>query len=373
MSAIPLARIDMGNDEIAAVARVIGTGWITQGPEVRAFESEFAEWVGTHEAVATSSGTAALHVALRAAGVGPGSEVITVSHSFIATANAVRLAGAVPVFVDVERDTLNIDPGHVEEAFSPHTRAILCVHQFGAPADIDALIKIASRRGVPLIEDAACAIGSAIERGTATERIGRPHGLLACFSFHPRKLLSTGEGGMITTRDRDLAHRCRSLRNHGMQTGSLGFNYRLTDLAAAIGRVQLGKLEHLLEERRSLAERQEGLLADMPGVILLRHQPWARPNWQSFVVRLMTEHDPRRVIEHLGARGIVARPGIGCAHLQPAYATEPWRCTCGCRAPCHSLRESERASAETLILPLYPGMTEADQTRVVSALRDALS
>lgn len=366
MSAIPLARIDMGDDEIAAVARVIRSGWIMQGAEVEAFEDELARWVGSAEGIAVSSGTAALHVALLAVGVGPGDEVITVSHSFIATANAVRLAGAVPVFVDIERDTLNIDPARIEEAAGPLTRAILCVHQFGVPADLHALTEIAARLRVPLIEDAACALGSEIRSDGEWQRIGRPHGLAACFSFHPRKVVSTGEGGMITTRDSDFACRCRSLRNHGLGDGSVGFNYRMTDLAAAIGRVQLGKLEHRVAERRALGERQERLVSRLPGITLLRPPPWARPNRQSLVVRLSPERDRHRVIERLAAQGVAAASGIACAHLQPAYRTEPWRC-----AGDEGLPESESASAETLLLPLYPGLTEAEQIRVASALRDA--
>src|SRR5207237_982780 len=196
---IPITAPLIGDQEIAAVAAPLRSGWLTQGPEVAAFEREFAEYVGAPHACATSNCTTALHLALLALGIGPGDEVITVSHSFIATANAIRYCGARPVFVDIDPVTFNIDPARVAGAVTPRTRAILCVHQMGMPCELAALLELARARQIPVIEDAACAIGSEIRWDGAWQRIGRPHADIACFSFHPRKVMSTGDGGMLTT------------------------------------------------------------------------------------------------------------------------------------------------------------------------------
>src|SRR5687767_7624263 len=213
---IHVARPWMDDREADAARRAILSGWVTQGPEVAAFEREFAAAVGADHACAVSSCTTALHVALMAFGVGPGDEVVTVSHSFIATASAIRYCGATPVFVDVQLDTFNMDASLIEGALSPRTRAILCVHQLGMPCDLAGTLEAARRHGVPVIEDAACAAGSEIRWNGQWERVGRPHADVACFSFHPRKLLSTGDGGMLTTARPDLDERFRLLRQHGM-------------------------------------------------------------------------------------------------------------------------------------------------------------
>src|SRR5258705_9389533 len=199
LTKIPIASPWVGEEEVEAAARPLRSGWLTQGPEVAAFEREFAAYVGATHACAVSNCTTALHLALLALGVGPGDEVITVSHSFIATANAIRYCGAVPVFVDIDARTFNMDPDLVRAAIGPRTRAIMAVHQIGMPCDLRQLVPIAKAHGLPLIEDAACAAGSEILWDGVWQLIGRPHGDIACFSFHPRKVITTGDGGMITT------------------------------------------------------------------------------------------------------------------------------------------------------------------------------
>ncbi len=391
---IPITRPLVGEAEAEAARRPILSGWLTQGPEVAAFEREFAAYVGAPHACAVSNCTTALHLALLAAGVTPGDEVVTVSHSFIATANVVRYCGATPVFVDIERDTLNMDPALVEQAITPRTRAILCVHQIGMPSNVEAIAAIARRHDLRVVEDAACAIGSAIRVNGAWERVGRPHGDVACFSFHPRKLITTGDGGMITTANADWDRQFRLWRQHSMDVpdtvrhGSaqiifesypmLGFNYRLTDLQAAVGREQLKRLPAILDRRRELADRYRRLLAPVPGIVAPVEPAWGRTNWQSYCVRLPPGCDQRQVMQALLDEGVASRRGIMCAHREPAYAREPWSCGegpggCGCpERQCRRLIESERAQDETILLPLFPQMTEADQDRVVECLAKAI-
>lgn len=364
---LPIARPVLGSLEIEAAGRVLSSDWIMQGPQVSAFEREFARMTGAKYACAVSSGTAALHLALLAAGVKPGDEVITASHSFIATANAIRYCGAIPVFADIEPATFNIDPSRIETLLSPRTRAILCVHQMGMPCDLAALEALAKKRGLALIEDAACAAGSEIFWQGNWEPIGRPRGAAACFSFHPRKVMTTGDGGMITTDDPALDAKVRSARQHGMAAPesyeSLGYNYRLTDIQAAIGREQLKRLPAMVARRRELAARYAKLLAPIKGVQTPQEPSWARSNWQSYCVRFAETIDAKRVLRELAARGVSAKTGIMCAHLEPAYTKEP------CRFD--DLAQSEKALRHCVILPLYPQMSERDQERVARALKEA--
>ena len=268
---IPIAKPELGEEEAAAAGEAILSGWVTQGPRVAAFEEQFAASVGASHACAVSSCTTALHLALHALGVGPGDEVVTVSHSFIATANAIVYCRAKPVFVDIDPRTYNIDPGLIEAAVTPRTKAIMPVHQMGLPCDIAAVLAVADQYGLPVIEDAACAIGSEVRVGGRWEQIGRPHGTVACFSFHPRKIITTGDGGMLTTSDAALDAKFRLLRQHSMSVPDtvrhgarsvifeeypfVGFNYRMTDIQAAVGTVQLRRLPDFLARREELAER----------------------------------------------------------------------------------------------------------------------
>ncbi|MGE0747239.1 MAG: DegT/DnrJ/EryC1/StrS family aminotransferase [Rhodospirillales bacterium] len=373
---IPIARPLVGEAEAEAARRVILSGWLTQGREVAAFEAEFAALVGAPHACAVSSCTTALHLALLAAGVGAGDEVVVPSHSFIATASAVRYCGATPVFADIAAGGFNIDPNLVDAAIGPRTRAILCVHQIGMPCDLAALAALARARNVALIEDAACAAGSEILWQGGWQAIGRPHGDVACFSFHPRKLLTTGEGGMLTTARADWNAAFRRWRQHAMSVpdtarhaasevvfesyDEVGFNYRMTDMQAAVGREQIKRLPAIVARRRALADRYRTLLAGLDRVAAPVEPNWARSNWQSYCVRV-TGRDQRAVMQAMLDRGVATRRGVMCAHREPAYAAGGWR-----------LPESERAQDEGILLPLYAQMTEAEQDRVVAALRAAI-
>ncbi|MGC2476996.1 MAG: DegT/DnrJ/EryC1/StrS family aminotransferase [Candidatus Sulfotelmatobacter sp.] len=390
---IPVARPQLGSEEVSAAERAILSGWVTQGPEVAAFEKEFATFVGSAHACAVSSGTTALHLALLGVGVRPGDEVITVSHSYIATANSIRYCAALPVFVDIEPDTFNIDPSKIEAAISDRTRAILCVHQIGMPCDVIRILEIARKHHIRVIEDAACAAGSEILWEGRWEKIGKPHADVACFSFHPRKLLTTGDGGMLSTSDPDMDRTFRLWRQHGMSTPDtvrhsspkvvfesypeLGFNYRLTDIQAAVGREQLKRLPDAVADRRKLAERYHALLSDIPALTLPREPQWAHTNWQSYCVRLPKGVDQVQVMQQMLDEGVATRRGIMCAHLEPAYqAAGNWRCAlpaCKPSGSCPNLFESERAQREGVILPLFAQMTQEDQEKVAQALRQACS
>jgi dTDP-4-amino-4,6-dideoxygalactose transaminase len=373
---IPIAKPVLDEAEADAAREVVLSGWVTQGPHVAAFEREFAERVGAAHGCAVSSCTTALHLALLGLGISAADEVITASHSFIATANAIRYSGATPVFVDIERDTYNIDPKHVAEAITPRTRAVLAVHQIGMPCDLAVLLALCDRHGIALVEDAAPAIGSEIRIDGCWEPIGRPRGAVACFSFHPRKVVTTGDGGMLTTNDAELDRRFRLLRQHGMSVpdtvrhGSpevifedypvLGYNYRMTDIQAAVGRKQLERLPDLISRRRALADRYVELLGNIEGLVLPFEPEWARSNWQSYCVRLPAHLNQKAVMQSLLDQGISTRRGIMCAHREPPYADQN---------PSQHLRQSELAQHHCILLPLYTQMTEDDQARVADAVR----
>ena len=373
---IPIARPVLGEAEMAAARSVLESEWLAQGPQVEAFETAFAELVGAPHACAVSSCTAALHLALKAVGVSTGDEVITVSYSFVAAANCIRLCGGEPVFVDIEGECFNLDPRQLEGAITRRTRAILCVHQMGMPCDLPAIIAIARAHGIPVIEDAACATGAEIRVDGSWERIGRPHGDIACFSFHPRKVITTGEGGMLTTANGQWDRQFRQGRQHGMDIPAAarhaaqavvfesfpteGFNYRMTDLQAAIGREQLRRLPDIIRRRREVAARYRTAFGTEPAVHLPTEPIWARTNWQSYCVRLPDHANQRDVMQRLRDRGIATRPGITCAHREVPYRDAR-------RMP---LPVSEAAQDRCVLLPLYAQMTAGEQDKVVDAVTE---
>lgn len=376
---IPIARPSLGEAEAAAAAEAVRSGWLTQGPRVAAFEEAFAASVGAGHACAVANCSVALHLALLVVGVEPGDEVITVSHTFIACANAIRQVGATPVFVDIERGGMTMDPDLLERAITPRTAAIMCVHQMGMPCDLARILPVARAHGLPVVEDAACALGSEILIDGRWEPIGKPHGDVACFSLHPRKVITVGDGGVLTTDDPALDARLRLLRQHGMSVPDTvrhgsprvifesyalpGFNYRLTDVQAAIGIEQLKRLPDIVRRRRECAGRYAGLLAaEVPGVEPPREPPWAWSNWQSYCVRLPPGTSQRLVMQRMLDGGVATRRGIMCIHREEAYADLP--------RP-FPLAESEAAQDGCVILPLFPDMTPAMQEKVVAALRDA--
>jgi dTDP-4-amino-4,6-dideoxygalactose transaminase len=371
---IPVARPWLGEEEAAAAAEAIASGWIAQGPRVAEFESAFAEAIGAGHAVALSSCTTALHLALIAAGIGPGDDVIVPSLSFIATANSVRYVGARPVFADVEAATQNLVPETVEPCLTERTRAVILVDQAGVPADLDRMRALCEQRGIVIIEDAACGAGAMYK--------GRPVGAgawLAAFSFHPRKVLTTGEGGMLVTPDREIAARVRRLREHGMDVSAaqrgasrqpviekyleVGFNYRMTDIQAAVGLVQLRKLDLMVARRRVLGKRYQDLLAEVPGLVTIHDPGYGTTNYQGFWVELPAGFPITRneLLHMLADAGVSARRGVMAAHLEPAYSGQP----------CPPLPVTERLTANTLALPLFHEMTEEQQDLVVSVIRAA--
>jgi perosamine synthetase len=370
MTQVPFARPYLTGEEGEAVARVIATGWVSQGPQVQAFEAAFAERLGAAGAVATTSCTTALQLALHGAGVGPGDEVIVPSLSFIATANSVLHCGARPVFADIDPRTYNLDPDAAERAITPRTKVIMPVHQVGLPADMDALIDVAERHGIAIVEDAACAIGATYK--------GRPVGSLsplACFSLHPRKVITTGEGGMITVTDPAVAERLRRLRQHGMSVSDLarhsgrsvvietypepGFNFRMTDMQAALGLCQMDVLDHVLERRRVLAERYNAALAEIPYLEPPYAPPYAVRTWQSYCVRVLPGSPVGRtaLMQHLLDDGIVTRRGVMAIHREPAFASE------GADLP-----HTEAAAADVLMLPLFADLSFEQQDYVLERL-----
>jgi len=387
---IPIVKPWLGEAESSAVKRPISKGWVTQGTEVSSFETEFSNYVGSDHACAVSNCTTALHLALLTVGVAPGTEVVTVSHSFIASANSILHCGAIPVFIDIQPTTYNMNPDFIELAITEKTKAILCVHQMGMPCDLKTILDIASKYKIPVIEDAACAIGSQLFWNDSWEQIGKPHGDIACFSFHPRKVITTGDGGMITTNNSDYDHQFRLLRHHGMSVpdtirhnsnqvifetyNELGYNYRMTDIQASIGREQLKRLPEIISRRRYLAKRYSKMISAIDEIGLPEEPKWAKSNWQSYCIRLPEKCDQQLVMQFMLDQNIATRRGVMCAHREPAFSKNPWYCIDrsqereGQPNSCRHLQESEIAQDNCILLPLYHELTNKEQDRVVETL-----
>jgi len=371
---IPITKPALGEEEARAPFDSIKSGWVTQGPKVAEFEKAVAAYVGARHGVATTSCTTGLHLALASLGVGPGDEVIVPSFTFIASANAILYTGATVVFCEIDPRTYNADPADIEKRITKRTKAIMPVDQIGLPCDIGAINEVAKRHGVDVVEDAAPAIGGAYK--------GRKVGSNAhqtVFSFHPRKVITTGEGGMITTDDDALADKARKLRAHAMSVSDrhkadrpiieeyheLGFNYRMTDIQASIGLVQIRRLDELLRIRIEKANRYDRELGRIGGLAVPSVPPYATHTYQSYCLRLTKDARVERdeLMARLLRRGIATRRGVMASHLEQVYRDRVGRV---------ALPVTEDASRTTMLIPLFAAMTDDEQTYVIESLREEL-
>lgn len=373
MDLIPIMRPWLGEEEVAAAAEAINSGWVAQGPRVEEFERIVAARVGADEGVAVSSCTTGLHLVLHALGVGPGDEVITPSLSFIASANAPRYVGATPVFADVDPITMNMTAGTIEPVITSRTRAVILVDQLGMPADVDPIRALCEANNLHLIQDSACAIGSTYKGEPIGSR--SPH---VVFSFHPRKVITTGEGGMIMTNDGLDPDRLRGLRQHAMTVSAFdrhesdpadfetypetGFNFRMTDIQAAIGIVQVDKLDAIVARRRELAAEYENRLGDLAGVTLPGDPPYGTTNFQSYNLILDSDFPIGRddLMRHLKKRGIASRRGVMAAHREAAFVDVQ-------QGP---LPNTEYLTENTILIPLYHHMASLELDQVIEAIRE---
>lgn len=383
---IPLTKPSMDRSDYEAVLVPLQSGWLVQGPEVARFEETVAGYCRVPCAVATTSCTTALHLALLAAGIGPGDAVLVPSFTYVATANAVEHAGARPVFADIDPETLNVSLKSLEsslaacKASGPAPKAVIPVHLFGLCADMPSVMQWSREHSLSVIEDAACALGSSIQ-----DRPAGSFGLAGCFSFHPRKLVTTGEGGMIVTGDQEFANTLRILRDHGAEITDLdrhhagqgempsferlGYNYRMTDIQGALGNSQMAKVHKIIEQRRGLAAVYLGLLQSIPWIRTPVCPPGCFHTYQSFVCTIHIEGKRvgkvgqvrRGLMQHLMDAGVSSRPGTHAVHLLGYYQKKY-------RIRVQDFPVSRMAHHSTIALPLYPGMTHGEQLRVAEAI-----
>jgi dTDP-4-amino-4,6-dideoxygalactose transaminase len=373
---IPIAKPYLTEEDAQAAYDAIMSGWITQGPRVQEFEEKFAAYTGAKHAVAVSNCTTGLHLAMIVAGIKAGDEVICPSMSYIATANSIMYVGATPVFAEVHPETYNLDVTDTERRITSKTKAILLVHQIGMPSDIDAFAELCKKHNLILIEDAACAAGSSYKG----KKIGA-HSDLVCFSFHPRKVISTGDGGMVTTNNDAYAERMKLLRQHGMSVNAgarhgatkiifedhleVAYNYRMTDIQAAVGIQQLAKLDWIVAERRKIAHRYLTELSDITCIRLPHEEEGYFTNWQSFSIYLK-ENAPlsrNELMQALLDKGIASRRGVMTSHRETAYKNM-------CEGL--SLPQTEDACDNSIIIPLYVPMEDNDISAVIIALHELL-
>ena len=368
---IPLSSPDIDENDIAAVVAVLRSSRLSLGPVLEDFERKFADYLEIPHAVATSSGTAGLHLSLLALGIGAGDEVIIPSFTFIAAANAIRYVGAVPVFVDVEAVTLNMDPSLVERLITPRTKALMVVHTFGCPAALTPLLNIARRWGLRVIEDACEAIGAEYKG----QRVGT-FGDAGVFAFYPNKQITTGEGGMVVARDATVAATVRALRNHGRRPTDdwfehceLGYNYRLAEMNCALGLGQLRRVEMILNSRANVAAAYEERLRDIDELVLPQlHVSDCRISWFVYVVHL-TEQFTRAQRDYM--LGFLMERGIGCSrYFAPIHLQEAYRSVVSAKV---ELKVSEALSERTLALPFFNRISISQISEVCDTLREGIS
>ena len=405
---IPISKPFLDIKEAHAASEAVMSGWVTQGPRVEKFENLFSNYVGSEYACAVSSCTTGLHIALLAVGVKPGDFVITTSHSYIATANAIRYCSAEPIFIDIDKSSFNIDPHKIEAFLDKHCiqkngkvfcknpsfyneesplnyikdelkgkiSAILPVHQMGMPCEIDKIINIGRRFNIPIVEDAACAIGSEIKLTDEFEKIGKPHGDIACFSLHPRKIITTGDGGMLTTNNKDYLATFKLLRQHGMNIPDtirhnsknliieeypvLGYNYRMTDIQGAIGTEQLNKLPKILTERRNIYNLYKKQLENINWIKIPDSSKNIKSNWQSFPITILDNSplDRNQLIQHLLDNNISSKPGIMNSHSEAPHKSKS-----------HELPISEYCRENVILIPFFNGLKEKDIYYISSVFR----